>query len=193
MEPLELYKRAWSVVSRDLVSWFVLAFAWFCSLLLCGLGVIFTVNLTREARAAVEEGRGPSLGGLFSTANLSTDILALLIFILPFWVLGASTGGLVSLAVGLAFQLLFPIVADGRYAPLDAAKLSAKHAMAHWQHHLIFLAIGYAVGVVGGIFFFTIPVALAVREVAQWLLLADRKGEVDAMAQEAGIRQLGGA
>jgi hypothetical protein len=193
MEPLELYKRAWSVVSRDLVSWFVLAFAWFCSLLLCGLGVIFTVNLTREARAAVEEGRGPSLGGLFSTANLGTDILALLIFILPFWVLGASTGGLVSLLVGLAFQLLFPIVADGRYAPIDAAKLSVKHAMAHWQHHLIFLAIGYAVGVVGGIFFVTIPAAVALREVAQWLLLADRKGEIDALAQEAGIRQLGGA
>ncbi len=193
MDPLELYKRAWTVVSRDLVAWFAIVLAWFCSFFLCGLGVIFTVNLTREARAAVEEGRGPSLGGLFSTANLGADLLTLLILYLPSWLIGAGSGGLLSIVITLALQLVVPLVAEGRYEPMDAAKLSAKHVMAHWQHHLLFLVAAFVVFLLGTSFVVTLPVAVAVNAVAQWLLLADRKGEVDVMAQEAGIRQLGGA
>lgn len=192
MEPLDYYKKAWDVVAKDLVGWFIFNLVWVFTIPICGLGLLLMANVTRESKAAIAEGRAPSIGALFSFSTIGRDIVAIIIFAVAMSLGSGVSFGLLSIVFLLLFQFLFPILADDRYEPVDCAKLSAKFFLADWQKPTIFGAIGLGVSIAGSMFFITSPLAMAIREVATRLYYEDNRGAVDAIAASEGIQRLGG-
>jgi uncharacterized membrane protein len=87
-------------------------------------------------------------------------------------------------------QLLPGLAADDRYDPMDNAKLAVKHAMNHPTEHLVFLVVSWAGGFVAiSTFFFLFPLVIPAISIAQWRWYAAVRGELDALAEQAGMRR----
>ncbi len=190
LSPVDVHKQAWTVVSRDIFSWFLFFGVFFFAFLFtCGVGTVLIVNVLREARAAVEEERGPRIGGLFQMDRIGADCVAVLLYIVPFW-LGGASGGLLSAAIGIALVLFFPLVVEGRHDPIDCAKLSLRHVMKYPGEHILFFFVSWILGSVGSMFIITIPIVFAMREVAQWLWYKRFRDELIGMAEADGLRRI---
>lgn len=192
MDVLALYKRGWAEVQKHLVAWMVLYTVFLLVTLgTCGLGAVLWPNLMREIRDALAEDRAPGLSTLFRTDRLTNDLINYLVYFGAMTV-GGAMGGIGGSVAALFLQMLMPLAAEDRYAPLDNARISAKHVMAHLGDHVVFLAVGTGVGMLAVVTcLLALPLVGPVMGVAHWLWYQEARFELDALALDLGIRQIG--
>ena len=192
MDVIDIYKRAWTEVQKNLVGWVVIYTVFLLVVLgTCGLGAILMPNLTREIRDCLREDRGPSMGALFDTRRISNDLINYLIYF-GGMTLGGAVGGIGGTIAAVFLQFQMPLAAQDRYAPLDNARLSAKHVMAHAADHIVFFLMASAMGFIA-VFtcLLAMPLIGPLIGVAHWLWFEEARFELDALALELGIRQIG--
>lgn len=188
---MDLFRRAWAELRPHLLGWFLFYTAFtLLALGTCGLAGLLLPNSLRELRDARREARGPRISRLFDLSHLQNDLLNYLVFYGAVLVGGAAAGFGSSLAA-LALQQQMPLAAEDRYAPLDNARLSFKHVLAHPAQHLGYLLISTAL-VLGSmaLCFLPLPLVAPVIGMAHWMLYEEAAGELDEMARQAGIRPL---
>lgn len=191
MAPLDYYKKAWEQVQAHLIAWVVLYTVFLVlSIGTCGLAGLLTPNLMREVRDSLRQGRGPSIGALFDMRHLSEDLVNYLIWFGAIS-LGGMAGGIGGTVAAVALQFQMPLAADGRYAPMDNAKLSLKHVGVHMGAHIVFFGIAMLISMVAVMLcLLPLPLIAPVMNVAQWLWFEDSRAELDGMASQAGIKLL---
>lgn len=189
MSITDYYSKAWAEVSKNLVAWVVLYTAFIAvTVFTCGLGAILLPNVFREVRDALAEGRAPGMGGLFRTDRLGNDVFNLVI-LYGAMAVGSMLAGLGAPVAGVLLQMVTPLAADDRYAPLDNAKISFKHVLAHLGDHVVFFLIANVlIWVSAALCGLPLLVAMPVIGVAQWLWYNDVRAELDGIAESEGVR-----
>ncbi len=191
MSAVDLFRRAWAELRPHLLGW-ILFYTAFTVLALgtCGLAGLLLPNTLRELRDARREARGPRISRLFDLSHLQNDLLNYLVFYGAVLVGGAAAGIGSSLAA-LALQQQMPLAAEDRFAPLDNARLSLQHVLAHPAQHLGYLLISTALVLASmALCFLPLPLVAPLIGMAHWLLYEESVGELDELARQAGIRPL---
>ncbi len=192
MNATDYYSKAWGELSKNLVSWviFYLVFMVVAGFT-CGLGIVLMPNVMREVRDCVATGRGPEIGALFKFDRISNDAVNAILFYAAIFV--GSWVIIGSLVAAVLLQLLFPLAADDRYAPMDNAKLSVKHVLAHLGDHIVFFLIGAAIVTISSLLCYVpVLVAAPLVGIAQWLWYQDLRAELDQIASAEGVRMING-
>ncbi len=193
MDVTEYYKRGWAEVQQELAGWLVFYGVFIAiTMFTCGLGGLLMPNVMREIRDTHREQRAPDIGRLFVMDHLVDDIVNWLIYFGAISI-GGAAGGIGGTLAAVALQFQMPLAAEGRYQPIDNAKLSLKHVGQHVGDHVMFMVIASVLGIVS-VFFCLLPLIIIgpVIGKAHWLWYEDARAELDGFAADMGIKQLGG-
>lgn len=183
------YSRAWVELQKNPMAW-VVFYAVFSgvAVMTCGLGFLLMPNVLREVRDSLAGDRAPELGAMFRTDRLGNDVFNMGIL----WVAisaGSLIAGIGGTVAAFALQMLSPLAADDRYAPLDNAKISLQHVLAHAGDHFVFFLIaGALVSASSMLCLLPLLVAMPLIGVAHWLWYQQVRGELDDIAAKEGIR-----
>lgn len=193
MQPLDYYKKAWAEIQPDLVGWIVFYTVFIgLSIVTCGLAGVLLPNVMRQLRDSHREGRGPDLAGLFDMRRAVDDLVNYLLWFGAITV-GSAAGGIGGTIAAIALQMQMPLAADGRYAPIDNARISLKHVGAHMGDHVVFMLIATGISMVAVMLcLLPLPIIAPVLGMATWLWYEDVQAELDTLAAQGGIKQLSG-
>ena len=179
----------WGVVKENLVPWIIWGIVASIGMGIPILGIVVMMNAYRAIPKAVEANAAPEIGDLFNFDNASGDIVGGIIISLAMFS-GLMVCGIGRLATVAIFFFGIFLVADGRYAGVDAAKASLAHGKANIAKILITLLIVQVVVVVGSVVtcglgaLVLYPVAL----VGFHKFYTDNRDDIIAAATEAGIQ-----
>ena len=183
---VEIYKDAWGVVKKDYLAWVVLyGLFLLVATVTFGFGGVLMPNVLRESRDAIAEGRGPKAGALFDFSRIANDVFSYGVYYLAITV--TSFIGMTFIAqIGLGWQML--LAAEDRYAPLDNAKLSFKHAMSHLGDHVLFMLLGSALVLpTACLCFLPLPLVMPIFGAAQVIWFNRERENFESMADASGI------
>ena len=172
---------AWNKISDHLVAWIVVMLVFTFLVCLCGLGLLFTVNVTRLMKDCVENDTAPSVGGLFDFEHIGLDIVWLVLMLIA-GVAGSMVPLIGSIAVTCLTFYTINLVAEGTDV-MQAFKASFSVSTTDFVPILIFvivqmIALTFAASLCVVPVFVVGPIFLA----AQWMMFMDKREALQAVA-----------
>ena len=187
MQVLETYKRAWRLFMRHPLAWILTAAVpLLLGMATCCLGLVLCVNLMREAAAAIDEERAPTLNTLFSFDNIAEDALTLIIVGGTGLIL-SSFGGIGGLFAGIPMIWMLCLAVDGRYPPLEAAQISVFHGLSDLGRVVPFGLFTALLGYAPLCLFLPVFIVVPVAAIAHWLLYTELRDDIEAIAEQRGF------